>query len=43
MGSRSVPFFVPNAGPNGVTNLVDIKQRFDVIKLGINYRLGWAR
>jgi len=43
MGNRSVPFFEPNAGASGVTNPVDVKQRIDVLKLGINYRLGWAR
>jgi outer membrane immunogenic protein len=42
MGSSSVPFFVPNAGASGITNPADIKQRFDVLKLGINYRLGWV-
>jgi outer membrane immunogenic protein len=43
MGSRTVPFFEPIAGgPPGITNSVDVKQRIEAVKFGINYHFGWA-
>jgi outer membrane immunogenic protein len=43
MGNRTISFFEPTAGgPPGNTSPVDVKQRIETVKFGINYHLGWA-
>ena len=45
MGSRTISFFDPNAGGaggGGHTEPVDVRQRIEAVKFGINYHFGWA-